>query len=165
MKKEKMKILVNDTLCNERSRKARENIKEADVIETAGMKISPCMGCNYCWGKTPGICAIHDDYEKILMAMLAHERIVYICGTALGFIDYKTKNLFDRLMPLLNCYIEIYDGEEHHEVRYDYHPQIALLYDGKADHEYMNYWLREMASNVQGEAIGAAPLEKGGELL
>lgn len=164
-----MKTLIIDTLCNDNSRKTTKSMKEkyadVDVMETIDMEISPCVGCNHCWAKTPGICAIKDDYEKVLKAMLAHERIVYICGTALDFIDFKMKIVIDRLMPLLNGYIEIYKGVEHHQIRYDYHPKFGLLYDGKADNEYMNYWLREMASNLQGEAIGAAPLEEGRELL
>ena len=40
-----------------------------ELIDTAGMNISHCIGCNYCWLKTPGICAIKDDYTPILKKM------------------------------------------------------------------------------------------------
>ena len=36
---------------------------DVEVINTSGMKIAHCMGCNQCWLKTPGVCAIKDDYE------------------------------------------------------------------------------------------------------
>ena len=37
--------------------------QEVEIIDTSDMKIAHCMGCNQCWLKTPGICAIKDDYE------------------------------------------------------------------------------------------------------
>ena len=46
------------------------------VIHTENMKISPCIGCNVCWLKTPGICAIKDDYEEILKAYLQYDTVL-----------------------------------------------------------------------------------------
>ena len=43
-----------------------KNAAEFELINTTGMHISHCVGCNYCWLKTPGVCAISDDYEPIL---------------------------------------------------------------------------------------------------
>jgi len=40
-----------------------------ELIDTTGMNISHCVGCNCCWLKTPGVCAIQDDYEPILRKM------------------------------------------------------------------------------------------------
>ena len=37
-------------------------------FHTAKMKIAPCIGCNACWLRTPGVCAVKDDYEQILKA-------------------------------------------------------------------------------------------------
>ena len=34
---------------------------EVEMIKTSGMNISHCMGCNHCFLKTPGVCAIKDD--------------------------------------------------------------------------------------------------------
>ena len=36
---------------------------DAQFIECKELKINPCIGCNHCWLKTPGICSIKDDYE------------------------------------------------------------------------------------------------------
>ena len=41
--------------------------KDVEIIDTSDMKIAHCMGCNQYWLKTPGICAIKDDYEGVLM--------------------------------------------------------------------------------------------------
>ena len=43
-----------------------KNATGFELIDTTGMHISHCVGCNYCWLKTPGVCAISDDYEPIL---------------------------------------------------------------------------------------------------
>ena len=32
--------------------------KEVEIVDTSDRKIAHCMGCNRCWLKTPGICAI-----------------------------------------------------------------------------------------------------------
>ena len=37
-----------------------------EIIEAGGLRISPCIGCNHCWLKTPGECAVKDDFEGIL---------------------------------------------------------------------------------------------------
>ncbi len=37
-----------------------ENSAGFELIDTAGMRISHCVGCNYCWLKTPGVCATLD---------------------------------------------------------------------------------------------------------
>ena len=51
---------------------------QTEVINTSGMKISHCMGCNHCWLKTPGICAIKDDYEGIIKKLVGAENLCQI---------------------------------------------------------------------------------------
>lgn len=50
-----------------------EKVDEYHVIHTAAMRIAPCVGCNSCWLKTPGVCALKDDYEQILKAYLEYD--------------------------------------------------------------------------------------------
>ena len=64
-----MKTIVLNTLEEHAiSDKMSDLIHDADmeVINTSDMKIAHCMRCNLCWLKTPGICAIKDDYEGII---------------------------------------------------------------------------------------------------
>ena len=70
------------------------------IFHTAKMKIIPCIGCNACWLRTPGVCAVKDDYEQILKACLQHDTTIIISDTSLGFISYKAKNIVDRI-PIL----------------------------------------------------------------
>ena len=62
---------------------------QTEVINTSGMKISHCMGCNHCWLKTPGICAIKDDYEGIIKKLVGAENLWLVSDTRFGFIDWR----------------------------------------------------------------------------
>ena len=76
-----MSVLVLNTLSKyddkilELQKLICEKAAGSEVVYTKDMKISHCIGCNYCWLKTPGICTIKDDYEIILKKILQHKRI------------------------------------------------------------------------------------------
>lgn len=60
---------------------------ECKTFYAEDMRITPCIGCNACWLKTPGICAVKDDYEQILKAYLQYDVTVFISDTVLGFVE------------------------------------------------------------------------------
>lgn len=135
------------------------------VIQAFEMKISPCVGCNACWLKTPGICAVKDDYEEILKAYLQYDAAVFLAGTALDFVDHRMKNVIDRMLPLATMYTCFVDGQMRHVARYDRRYRFGLLYSGKADGEYLNDWMKRVALNMNGISLGAYPAEKCREVL
>lgn len=130
------------------------------IFHTENMKIVPCMGCNACWLKTPGICVCKDDYEQILKAYLQYDAAIMICDTALGFVRYTAKNIVDRMLPLATMYTHIVDGQMRHVPRYDKQYRFGLIYTGAADALYMNQWLERAALNFNGVSIGAFPAER-----
>ncbi|MBR3516187.1 MAG: flavodoxin family protein, partial [Lachnospiraceae bacterium] len=69
-----MILIVNTTsdtsITEELKRNFEEKHIEAEIVEAAPLRISHCIGCNYCWLKTPGECAIKDDYEIILKKVI-----------------------------------------------------------------------------------------------
>ena len=137
----------------------RSLIQENDieVIDTSDMKIAHCMGCNQCWLKTPGICAIKDDYEIILKKLIQAENLWLVSDTRFGFLDYKGKRVMDRIMPMLNMTIGFRDGLMRHELRY--HPlNIGLLYLGDAEQSMMEDWCKRTAVNIGGQSLGAIAL-------
>lgn len=134
---------------------------ECQVIHTEHMQISPCMGCNSCWLKTPGICPIKDDYEQIMTGFLQYDQVIFLTETKLGFISYKTKNLFDRILPLATMYLCFMDGQMRHVLRYKKTLQVGILYEGEADQEYLNHWLYRAVLNMHGESLGAFPISEG----
>lgn len=130
------------------------------VFHTENMKISPCVGCNACWLKTPGVCAIKDDYEQIFKACLKHDATIIISGTSLDFISYKAKNIVDRMLPLGNMYLHVVDGQMRHLPRYEKKLRLGIVYSGAADREYLEQWLGRAALNFSGVSIGASPVEE-----
>lgn len=136
----------------------------SEVVYVNYMKISHCIGCNYCWLKTPGVCTMKDDYEIILKKMLEHDRIIFITDTKFGFISYTTKALFDRMLPLATMYLKFVDGQMRHIARYNIKPQFGIIYTGDGNREYLNRWLERVAINFEGKSLGAYPIKEGKEL-
>ena len=136
---------------------------DMEVINTFDMKIAHCMGCNLCWLKTPGICAIKDDYEGIIKKLVDAENLWLVSDTRFGFVDWHGKRVMDRIVPMLNMYVEFRNGLERHELRY--HPlNFGLLYKGQADQEFLEEWSRRVASNLAGHSLGVYNIRKEGEL-
>lgn len=130
-----------------------------ELIDTAGMHISPCAGCNYCWLKTPGICAIKDDYEPILKKMNKARQVWLISDTRFGFVSYQTKNIIDRVMPLATMYLKFKDGQMRHVMRYDRQPDLGIIYTGDGDQAYLERWCRRTALNLGSRSLGVFPAE------
>ena len=166
-----MRLLIVNTLPKEAPaaqaavQELRENVTELRVINAYEMELQPCVGCNACWLKTPGICAIKDGYDELMRAYLEYDAAVFICGTALNFVDHRMKNVIDRMLPLANMYIHIVDGQCRHLPRYDKRYRFGLLYDGQADRDYLNEWLARVALNLGGDSIGAFPISQAKEVL
>ena len=155
-----MKTLVLNTLGKEALDQVNALIKdkEVEVVDTSDMKIAHCMGCNQCWLKTPGICAIKDDYEKIIKKLVETENLWIVSDTRFGFLDYKGKRVMDRIMPMLNMTIGFRDGWMRHELRY--HPlNVGLLYKGPADQMMMEDWCNRTAANIGGRSLGAIDID------
>jgi len=156
-----MKVFILNTVANptEETKVLLQGLKEkytdATVYNTYEMDIKHCIGCNFCWLKTPGICTIKDDYETILKAMLVHDEMIVISDTNLGFITHEAKKLFDRVLPLATMYLQFIDGQMRHVSRYNNHLKVALLYQGDGDREYLNYWLKRATLNMEWESLGA----------
>ena len=133
-----------------------ENI---EIVNTADMKIVHCMGCNMCWLKTPGVCAIRDDYEIILKKLVAAENFWIVTDTKFGFVDYRGKRVLDRVVPMLNMYIEFRDGWERHQLRY--HPlNFGVIYKGDGNQELLEEWSMRVARNMAGHSLGVIALDK-----
>ena len=139
----------------------RNLIKDSDkeIVNTSDMKIAHCMGCNQCWLKTPGVCAIKDDYESILKKLVKADNLWLVSDTRFGFLDYKGKRMMDRIMPMLNMTIGFRDGWMRHELRY-HALNIGLLYKGAADQAMLEDWCKRTAANIGGHSLGAIPLSE-----
>ena len=138
---------------------------EIEIVQAYKRNFHPCIGCNACWLKTPGRCAIPDGYEDLLRAYLAADAVLFLCGTALNFVDHRMKNLIDRLLPLVTMNIHFVEGECRHIPRYDKCYRFGLLYGGQADRAYLNHWMERVMLNFAGKSIGAYPITEVQEVI
>ena len=146
-------------------RTLREGAEECRVIHAYEKNLRPCVGCNACWLVTPGVCSIRDGYEELLKEYMEADTTVFLCGTALDFVDHRMKNVIDRLLPLVTMYIQIVDGQCRHTLRYDRKYRFGLLYAGAADRDYLNRWMDRVMLNFGGESLGAFPISMAREVL
>jgi multimeric flavodoxin WrbA len=131
-----------------------------DVINTDDHKIGNCIGCTHCWLKTPGICAVKDDWEMLFQKILKADTVVFIAEAKLGFVSYKLKNIVDRLLPLITPQTMLQKGETRHKPRYKKGPALGLIYIGDGDREFLNEWLGRVALNFSLKSLGVYSYEE-----
>ena len=96
-------ILLIDTTGERNGKKIASDLeisspeKTYEYIDALDINISHCLGCNFCWLKTPGQCVIKDGYEPILKKISKADQVWLISDTRFGFVTYKTKNIIDRV--------------------------------------------------------------------
>lgn len=134
------------------------NETEMEIVNTSDMKIAHCIGCNQCWLKTPGVCAIKDDYETIVRKLVQTGSLWVVSDTRFGFIDYKGKRVLDRIMPILNMYIEFRDGWMRHQLRY-HKLDVGLIYKGAGDQALLEEWCKRTAQNLGGRSLGVIAID------
>lgn len=156
-----MILIVNTTedrtITKELERSLSSQGKEHEIVEASSMKISHCIGCNFCWLKTPGVCSIKDDYEVLLKKMIHADQMWVISDTALGFIDHKGKNIFDRILPLATMYLKFKGNQMRHVMRYKQRTDIGLIYRGEADRKYLERWNERCTLNFASKSLGVFP--------
>lgn len=154
-----MNLLI-DTTTNAVGKKIADEIdkegleKEYDYVDTSAMNISHCLGCNFCWLKTPGKCVINDDYEDILKKIMKADQVWLISDTKFGFISYKTKNIVDRILPLLTMNLHMDKKLMRHVLRYNKRQRWGIIYTGDGDKEYLSMWCDRMTSNLDTTSLG-----------
>jgi multimeric flavodoxin WrbA len=92
----------------------REAGAEVELYYTKKLKVNPCHGEFNCWVKTPGKCYQKDDMEQLVPALRAAD--VWVLATPV-FVDGMTgplKSLLDRMIPLLQPFVELRDGHCRH---------------------------------------------------
>lgn len=131
---------------------------EIKTIDLANLTLSFCNGCFNCWWKTPGICNIHDDIDQISKQVMKADRIVFAAPLIHGYPSALLKKVQDRLIPLLMPYIQLVDGECHHEKRYAHYPDIELFFGREShtdaeDEKIVSDMYRRLAINFHSKIV------------
>lgn len=96
--------------------------KQAPAIETlsvSALDIKPCLGCFFCWNKTPGECCIHDDMRAVIEKILWADVIIWSFPLYYFGLPGQLKNLIDRQLPMSLPFMSAETESGGHPSRYD----------------------------------------------
>lgn len=95
----------------------REAGAEIELFNTKSLKINPCQGEFNCWFKTPSKCFQKDDMQMLLPRLSQADLWVFATPLYVDGMSGPMKNLLDRLIPLLEPFLELRDGHSRHPLR------------------------------------------------
>lgn len=120
-------------------------------------EIKSCVGCWDCWWKTPGVCRHKDDVPELLKKLINADLIIYASPLIMGMYSGLLKAFHDRIIPLVHPYIEIREGECHHQKRYPDYPKMGVLIEErdstKEEIENVQHIFDRIAINFHSEVI------------
>lgn len=125
-----------------------------EIINTSNLTIHNCIGCNSCWIKTPGRCAIKDDFESIFQRIIKADTVVFVADEKLGMVSYQMKNIVDRMIALDLPYTCIKNGQARHALRYNKQWNFMLVVTGAENIGYINKWFDRVAVNFHSTSAG-----------
>lgn len=139
-----MKVLVLDgrTVDCELAKGIENSLKrqlsnhEMEWIRLKDKKIDPCLGCFGCWIRTPGICVINDEANKITELMARCDLQIEITPVTFGGFSSELKKMLDRSIPNLLPFFRNFKGETHHYQRYEILPSnLTIGYQDRLEPE------------------------------
>lgn len=108
----------------------------AQTVHICGLKITPCIGCLSCWGRTEGKCVLQgDDMEWVRQAIREADVIIASFPMYLFGVPGQLKLFADRLLPMMSAYRGQFvpkDDSPAHPWRHDTSGQKCLLISGCA---------------------------------
>jgi multimeric flavodoxin WrbA len=100
------------------------SVRRLDLRE---LQVRYCTGCWGCWVKTPGECVAQDDSALVCREVIQSDLTLFASPLRMGFPSALLKKVQDKLIPLVHPYIQLVQGECHHEARYQRYPKMGLL--------------------------------------
>lgn len=101
-----------------------------DELHVASMNIAACKGCFACWQKTPGICCIKDDMQKVIEKLIEADLILWSFPLYYFNVPGILKNLIDRQLPMSLPFMSSKQngyGSGSHDSRYDMESKRHVL--------------------------------------
>jgi len=95
----------------------REAGAEVELFYTKKLDIKPCQGEFNCWFKSPGSCFQEDDMPMLHPKFQVADIWVFATPLYVDGVSGPMKNLFDRLIPIAEPFIELRDDHCRHPLR------------------------------------------------
>ena len=100
---------------------------QVEVVHLRKKTVKNCIGCYTCWTKTPGVCVHNDDMRNELFPRwLESDLVVYATPLYYYTANATMKAFMERLLPVLQPFIELKEGRATHPLRHQ-PPKAVLL--------------------------------------
>lgn len=100
---------------------------EVDLFKLCDMEIAACLGCFFCWTKTPGKCVINDAGQNMAKMAFRSDLLVFLTPVTFGGYSSCLKKAIDRMVAaILSSWVRI-GGEFHHKLRFKKSPKLIVL--------------------------------------
>lgn len=119
-----MKLIITDL------KNLNLSINARDKIINPKEKISNCIGCFGCWIRIPGMCIIHDGYERMGINLSKCSELILISRCYYGSFSPFIKTVIDRSISYLHPDFIIFKGKMHHKRRYTNKILISAYFYG-----------------------------------
>ena len=83
-----------------------------------------------------------------------------ITDTKFGFVSYQTKNIVDRVMPLVTMNLHFVGKQMRHVPRYKKNPNWGVIYAGYGDKDYLSKWCERVAINFAAKSLGSYRIDE-----
>jgi multimeric flavodoxin WrbA len=148
-------IILNEFLSG-----LQESGAEVEEIFIKKLKINPCLGKLVCWIKTPGVCCQKDDMADLLKKLADSDVWVFASPIYWDGVTGPMKNLMDRILPLLQPFIELEDDHCRHALRNGVKTGKVVLISTSGFWELDNFdpmvhHLQGLSKNIHREFSGA----------
>jgi multimeric flavodoxin WrbA len=105
----------------------KEEGADVELYYPAKLKIKPCQGELHCWLKHPGRCFQKDDMNDLYPKLHAADIVVLATPVYVDGMSGLMKMLMDRMVPLVQPFIELRDGHCRHTVRSEHKPHGKVV--------------------------------------
>jgi multimeric flavodoxin WrbA/putative sterol carrier protein len=100
---------------------------QVEVVHLRKKTVKNCIGCYTCWTKTPGVCVHKDDMtNELFPKWLESDLIIYATPLYNYTVNATMKAFMERLLPVLQPFIEQKEGRATHPLRHQ-PPKVVVL--------------------------------------
>lgn len=132
---------------------------DIDVVYTDDLTIHPCRGDLTCLCRSSGTCIQSDDMDWLLPKVRDADILVFASPLYVDGVTGPMKVFIDRLVPLLQMYIETRDGHSRHPPKDTRNRKIVLVSNcgfwEKDNFDPLIQHMRALSKNLNAEFAGA----------
>ena len=139
---------------------AAEAGAEVEAVHVARHAIHPCTGEFACWLRTPGVCIHGDDMTALRPKVAQADVLAFVTPVYVDGPTGQLKTFCDRLIPLVEPFIEIRGGHCRHPHRGDHRGGNVVLVSTCGFWEMDNFdplvtWAKAVCRNLNAELVGS----------